>query len=407
MYKKRIFDEIHGYIEFNDLELKIVETPVFQRLRRIKQTSSAYMVYPGANHTRFSHSIGVMHVIGRIAEKLLREGKINSKDEVQLMRIAGMLHDIEQFPFSHTIEQYYVSVNGDEGTHESLGRIVIREDPYIKTILSENGFSPDEVIELLWGKGNIYSSFLNGDVDADRIDYLLRDAKHTGVAYGFIDIERLIDTIDLQGDLITVHEKGLQALDSFYLSRLHMYQSVYFHKTIVAYELLLLKIFKRLLKSIDRLRELRGIDGIKKMIISDEFWKWDDYWLYSLMYEAMNSKDIDEQTKMLISQYYNRKGPKVLLDMTSFINRREEIDEIGRKLISLGFSEDALYPFFEEIVIVNREEAPKIKSQRGLLYIDEHEKSILGFLSKKLFIQRIYCDRRVYDQASSLIKSLV
>jgi len=76
-------------------------------------------------------------------------------------------------------------------------------------------------------------------------------------------------------------------------------------------------------------------------------------------------------------------------------------------LISLGFSEDALYPFFEEIVIVNREEAPKIKSQRGLLYIDEHEKSILGFLSKKLFIQRIYCDRRVYDQASSLIKSLV
>lgn len=236
---KIIHDPIHGSMKLKGLILELVKTPEFQRLRNIRQLGLAYLVFPGANHYRFEHSLGTYHIAKRLTQEIELE-----KDEAMLLQIGALLHDIGHGPFSHTFEQIYKHYV-KEYDHMHLGQNIvlgnidiidgeIEERRFIPDILDEYGYSPREVAELMLGKykKRYLSQMLHGDVDVDQIDYLMRDAHYTGVAHGIIDIERLLKVLKVYNEELVVDEKGVEAVEGMMVARSLMYSRVYFHHTV-------------------------------------------------------------------------------------------------------------------------------------------------------------------------------
>ena len=213
---KFIRDSLHGNLQLNEFEVKLIDTPQIQRLRRIKQLGFTYLVYPGANHTRFEHSIGAMYLASRLTHNLDL-----STDQKEMLRVCALLHDAGHGPFSHVSESVL------EKSHEELTSKLIMES-HLSDILEEK-FDPKEIIKLISGEGRL-GQIISGDLDVDRMDYLLRDSYYTGVAYGVIDVERLIYNMKLEDNLI-LRSKGVQAAESMLLARYFMYPSVYQHHT--------------------------------------------------------------------------------------------------------------------------------------------------------------------------------
>jgi len=164
---KKIFDEIHGYIMLNDLETKIVDSPIFQRLRRIKQTSLAYLVYPGATHTRFSHSLGTFYLATKIGERYKENGEMTDEELIYL-KLASLLHDIGQFPFSHAIELLYLP----KGLSNSVLRnLIIQSDMDLQDLFDKYGIDKNKIISIFTDE-TFLSSIIDSDVDVDRMDGL-------------------------------------------------------------------------------------------------------------------------------------------------------------------------------------------------------------------------------------------
>lgn len=209
-------DEIHGTLEFDALEERIIDCADFQRLRRIRQMSVTNLVYPGANHTRFEHSLGTAHLSGMIARRIGLDD-----EEVRKVKLYGLLHDIGHTPFSHEGEDVLRKYVGD---HEGLGEKKILQGE-IADIISEN-FRPKEILEL--GNENIVSS----DIGSDRMDYLKRDAQNTGVAYGIIDIDRIVHTIGMERGQLCIEKGGLEAAEYLLVARFVMFSTVYLHKAV-------------------------------------------------------------------------------------------------------------------------------------------------------------------------------
>src|SRR5215510_5506988 len=151
-YAREITDPIHKLIKITDIEMEIIDTPFFQRLRRIKQLAGAHLVYPSAQHSRFEHSVGSMHLAGLTGEHLLQEGTIESKETIQELRIASLLHDIGHGPFSHLFEEFLKTVNTEN--HETIGSKIIRETE-ISDVLKRHGYSPLEISRLSFGESKI------------------------------------------------------------------------------------------------------------------------------------------------------------------------------------------------------------------------------------------------------------
>jgi HD superfamily phosphohydrolase len=199
-----------------EFEVRLTDTPQIQRLRRIKQLGFTYLVYPGANHSRFEHSIGTMYLASRLASNL----QLDEHSQC-LLRCCAILHDAGHGPFSHVSEGVL------KFSHEELTSKLIKESQ-LGDILKEK-FQLKEVMEVIRGEGNL-GSIISGELDVDRMDYLLRDSYYTGVAYGVIDVERLIYNMKLENGLI-LNRKGVQAAESMLLARYFMYPSVYQHHT--------------------------------------------------------------------------------------------------------------------------------------------------------------------------------
>lgn len=211
---KTIRDPIHGDIELSQVEQAVVDSWEMQRLRRIKQLSFCSLVYPGANHTRFEHSLGTMHLAGRISRKL--------GIEEQPLRLAGLVHDLGHLPFSHSLEQVFGV------SHEDNLDIVFKGN--VGDILNNHGFDKKHILDLAKGKGT--GKIVSSQIDADRMDYLLRDSHYTGVAYGVIDIDRIINVIGFDGKEIFFNKKGIIALEALLIGRNQMYEAVYFHHAV-------------------------------------------------------------------------------------------------------------------------------------------------------------------------------
>ncbi len=285
MYEIR--DPIHKSIEFDDFEKSVIDHPYFARLRKVGQLGLAQLVYPGATHNRFIHALGAMQVAGRIWERLVevshdvfREFALE-KDLPYLgrvIRLAALLHDVGHGPFSHAIEplmpklntlgipkSWYVKQPGIslDAKHEDYSVLMIYEiakskKTPIDLVLAEDisalinpRIKPSSRWERRFktvGINKFLKAIISGELDADRMDYLLRDAYFAGVAYGNYDIEWLINNLQvcaIRGNLIlAINEAGVRAFEDYLLARYHMFLQVYFHKTVSCFEHYLEALFK-------------------------------------------------------------------------------------------------------------------------------------------------------------------
>ena len=222
----RVRDPIHDYIDLTSLEVKLVDTPAYQRLRWVKQLGPTNLVYPGANHTRHEHSMGTCHVVGKMADSI----GLNSYDK-QLVSVAGLLHDLGHTAFSHLGDE----IDGVEDHVIRTTKIILNTE--LSDIISNEGLDPDEVNQIILGNHRL-GSLVSGDLDGDRLDYLVRDAHYTGVSTG-VDMSRLIATMSMSDSNLVIKEKGLPAIEALLTARSTMYSTVYFHSFARGAELML------------------------------------------------------------------------------------------------------------------------------------------------------------------------
>ena len=260
---KAVADPVHGTILLTPLEAAIISTRAFQRLRGVKQLGLAHMVFPGADYSRFSHSLGVCHVTGRILSALQEQAPdAVSDEEIVLFRLAGLLHDVGHYPFSHATEYalgaHYTQLlvepveqaeDRSEETseppyldHERIGVLTVEEDREIRDLLQSAGIDPSQVWSIFTRKRTDLrlANLISSDMDADRIDYLMRTALHTGLPYGHLDLEYLLTQFRFDKDgNVCLHPKALRAVEHFLLARYFDYQQVTYHKTVAGLELVL------------------------------------------------------------------------------------------------------------------------------------------------------------------------
>jgi len=239
LHKRKIInDPVYGFISItNNLVFKIIEHPWFQRLRRIKQLGLTHYVYPSAIHTRFQHALGCMHLMTETLDVLKSKGHIITDEEKEGVLVAILLHDIGHGPFSHTLEQSIVIGL----SHEDLSLLIIHE----MNIEFDNRLSlAIEIFTDQYPKRFLHQ-LVSSQLDMDRLDYLSRDSFFTGVAEGTISAHRIIKMLTVSNDELVVESKGIYSIENFIISRRLMYWQVYFHKTVMAAEYMLINILNR------------------------------------------------------------------------------------------------------------------------------------------------------------------
>ncbi|WP_411279421.1 HD domain-containing protein [Gemmatimonas sp.] len=229
-------DPLWNNIRLDPLALALLETPVVQRLRYVRQLGLAFLVYPGATHSRFEHALGAWHLAG-VALRLLEErGALEGIDarSQQIVRAAALLHDVGHYPFSHALEEIGVT------HHEQVAHPLITSGPVALVLRQALGPSaPDDVFALITGRStDALQGLISGSLDLDKIEYLKRDATMCGVPYGEIDVDRLLNSLvlvqtpDRTSRTVGVHEKGLSALESLLFAKYQMYRNVYWHHAV-------------------------------------------------------------------------------------------------------------------------------------------------------------------------------
>jgi HD superfamily phosphohydrolase len=255
---------IHGFITLNAWEKEIISQPAFQRLRRIRQLAWTDQVYPGAMHTRFEHSLGVVHAATLLYSSIRQESSEVLQNELgykmagldrdlQLVRLAALLHDIGHAPFSHASEDLFPKQdNGKRYKHENYSAAIVRTE--LRNVIENHpintanyGFIAEDIAALLDGSTTarqrlFWRDLIDGQMDADRMDYLLRDCFHAGVQYGKFDLNRVVNTVRAipgtrgRAPRFGISEGGSHAAEGLVLARYFMFTQVYFHKTRVAYD---------------------------------------------------------------------------------------------------------------------------------------------------------------------------
>ncbi|MCD4737037.1 MAG: HD domain-containing protein [Bacteroidales bacterium] len=236
--RKIINDPVYGFINLpSNLIFDIIEHPYFQRLRRIKQLGLTHLVYPGALHTRFHHSLGAMHLMQEALQVLQNKGIKISNEEAEGALIGILLHDIGHGPFSHALEHSFV-INTH---HEELSGVFMQNlNDYFDGALSIG-------IDIFYKRHEkkYLSQLISGQLDVDRLDYLTRDSFFTGVSEGVIGTKRLVKMMNVSNNELVADAKGIYSVEKFIVSRRLMYWQVYLHKTVIAAEQMLIKILKR------------------------------------------------------------------------------------------------------------------------------------------------------------------
>lgn len=295
--KKKIFnDPIYGFVSIPDeLHFDIIEHPYFQRLRRIKQVSMTNLVYPGANHTRFAHSLGTMHLMRRAIQLLRGKGYVITDEELEAASIAILLHDSGHGPFSHTLENSIVH----GVTHEELSLKVMQRFNEI-----HNG-RLDMAIQMFKGEyeKGFLTKLISSQLDVDRIDYLKRDSFFTGVAEGSVNAERLLEMMEVVGNELAIEAKGIYSVESFIVARRIMYWQVYMHKAVLSAEYMLRNILKRA-KMLSQERDLFATPALSFFLknhnpfenddpeyVLDKFCQLDDYDVMTAVKAWRNDQD--------------------------------------------------------------------------------------------------------------------
>jgi uncharacterized protein len=277
-------DPIHGFIYRDGLERDLVDTSVFQRLRRLRQLAMAYLVYPGATHTRFLHSLGAFHVAGKMVIRLAKD-----EDTRRIVRLAALLHDIGHGPFSHVAEPILREHStkdklpkDDHKIHELIGQQIILTHPEFQRLLTDK--QRTQIVGILKGtySERVLQDVVSGPMDADKQDYLLRDSYFTGVKYGIYDMDRLHNTFvaheDYEADdrYLAITLDGIHALEQFVLAKYYMTTQVYRHKIRLITDQMIERGIRLGIKKdgIKWLKHLYSYDGSKQYL--EEYLQWND-----------------------------------------------------------------------------------------------------------------------------------
>jgi HD superfamily phosphohydrolase len=296
-YWGEIKDPVHGYVYITESEKDIIDSYPMQRLRRLRQLAGSEYVYPGANHTRFEHCLGVMYLAGKVLENPHISQLVNDQ-EVDVCRIAALLHDVGHGPFSHIFEGLLIK-NLDK-THEDLTSWIIEESE-VADILSKMGYDSNEVGELAVGKLHkknraFLDQIISSAVDVDKQDFIVRDTYHTGAEYGFIDVFRLIHALDVLGENLAVELGALSALEAIVIARIESFKSIYFHRVGRAAQIMLAT-------AMEKANSELGLTSFKT---PEEYMALDDYTVWSALKKCNASQSIIanlEQRRMLKCAY--------------------------------------------------------------------------------------------------------
>jgi len=267
-----IRDPVHGNLKLSRLQEDLLKTVEVQRLSFIHQLGTTFQSYPGAHGMRLSHAIGVSYLSDRIGRQVLPRVPGLTEDEREVMlkvlQAAGMLHDIGHTPWSHTLEPIYVELTG--GDHMELvadlvtgrDRLSIKGSGGIPAILRSHGVDPEQVADLICSRSRgprYLQQIIFGEVDADMLDYLQRDFYFTGVAFGHIEMERIITTMTVRDDRIVFQGKGLEAIRDFLFARMQMYSSVYLHRKTRIVDQMLLSAARRSIVELGELQDFTSL----------------------------------------------------------------------------------------------------------------------------------------------------
>ena len=429
MYQFR--DPIHGFIEVSDDELKIINSMPFQRLRNIHQLATTYLVYHGAEHTRFGHSLGVMHLTSRVFDSVIQKNPNLFSDDAeenknriawyrQILRLIGLTHDLGHPPFSHASEELF-----DDGKeHESFTKQIMFETEIASHInkigekfKKEYGETYDISPELIWmiyeGKDVtneqfimpdflFLKSFMDGELDCDKMDYLLRDTHYCGVTYGKYDLNRFVSTLTVykkDNELqLAIERGGIQALEEFVLARYFMFIQVYFHKT------------RRYLDKslVNSLKEL--LPNGKYSNDTVEYISWDDNRVLNLIYNSEKTTASEFKERKIMTGVYESKAHA---DQSDRMNAK-----IIYKFLQEQFGDKVLYDSVDKQAhkLTPMLLFPNDDSGKGIKIIDDKTKEvknlmeesiILGSMIKHISIQRIYAEKNIAENVISKIQELM
>jgi len=335
-FEKVVVDSIHGSIHLNKREVQVIDTASFQRLRHLKQLAMAQLVYPTATHTRFAHSIGALGTMIRILYAAEQNRIDITNEEKDNLRLAALLHDIGHYPYSHLMEKLDKVMLIEEEVecapsvvkaidarksrypkHEEVGALIVTgQDDLVKAIGGEeNAKAVADIFTRAKAADPQLSKLIHSSFDIDRWDYLLRDSYATGVPYGQIDVNYLLNNLKVSPQkVVGFKEKALAAVEHFLLARFFMHRVVYYHKTIYGME----EACRQLLR---RLRDRDGehynipMDGesIKNLVTSERLYLFTDAFVDNIIQQAVN--DEDEIIQALAKAIRNRRPPKLLREV--------------------------------------------------------------------------------------------
>ncbi|WP_414834567.1 protein kinase domain-containing protein [Bacillus altitudinis] len=401
----KIRDPIHGYIGLTNEEREIVDHPIFQRLRRIKQLSTTYLVYPGATHDRFSHSLGVMHVATRIfdelinknAEKLSWDPNTINKNR-QVLRLVALLHDIGHAPFSHVGDSFFPP---GISNHEKMAAHLIRNTQLanlIDSIGKKLGFSHKEIAGIIEGKliskYRLINQIFASQLDADKMDYLLRDSMMLGVSYGNFDLDHLIRSLNVNMDegipVLVIEKMGIQVVEELILARYFMFVQVYFHKTRRIYDQILTNILREYLPS--------------QMIPSEEgeFLKWDDFKVLELIKNVKTSYN---------DMYLGRKHLKLVYEKFPYASdeEKQKLNSLHKKLELLKYPADKLIidEYQQSSIRFSDEEGRPligVREKNGEVHSIEEYSSILASMKEPIYLFRVYAAEEIIEEIELILQ---
>jgi len=382
---KLVKDPVHGYIVLEEDMLRIVDSTAFQRLRRISQLPLVYLVYPGARHSRFDHSLGCMHLAKMFGERLgLDEYKL------KVLTIAGLVHDLGHTPYSHLLE---ILLREKGLTHEDMTLKILEEDSETSSSVERCGVSVKDVKNILEKKDPL-GSIISGPVDVDKLDFLLRDSYFTGAFYGVIDIARIIYTSRLIDGRVGLSTKALGVLEELAIARYQSFMNIYFHHTVRAAQTMFLR----------GVRILRDVLDFPQMSI-EEYLGHDDFTVWCLMHQ-------NEKTREVIKKIERRILPKVAYeyriherrDHLKLIRDAEAVKNIEELIAGeSGVPQEYVWidtPYIPPLPYIDQDRIEFYIEEDGKTMLREYFSPLLKFTSEIYEILRVYTMKEYLDKVS-------
>jgi HD superfamily phosphohydrolase len=342
--RKIVVDSVHGDIEPNPLEWKIIDTPAFQRLRKLKQLQMGYLVYPNATHTRFAHSLGVLSVMKRILERVRA-----TDDDKKDLRLAALMHDIGHYPYSHLLEGVDKVVLTEERLNSGSPKSALSEArpyPDHEEVGREILLHQDDLLKILGGReraeriGHIFartevadqqlSKLIHSSLDMDRLDYLIRDSQATGVPYGLVDIHYLLNHVKQSPTgVIGITHKAVAAAEHLLLARSFLFRVVCQHKTTFGFEEAARQLLRRLRDRAHAGKEGYDIpkDGDAVLKIARDksrLQTFTDAFLDEIFVKAASDDEPDEIVRILARALVSRRPPRLLWEKRTFRERDDD-----------------------------------------------------------------------------------